>query len=37
MKGGETSGMTRRFEGAEHNEAAWNARLPAALGFLLKA
>ncbi len=29
--------LSKASAGAEHNEAAWNARLPAALGFLLKA
>ena len=27
--------ITRRFEGAEHNEAAWKARLDMPLRFLL--
>lgn len=29
--------LSKAVVGAEHNEAAWNARLPAALGFMLKA
>jgi enterochelin esterase-like enzyme len=29
--------FSRATPGAEHNEAAWNARLPQALGFLLRA
>jgi predicted alpha/beta superfamily hydrolase len=29
--------FSKATPGAEHNEAAWNARLPAALGFLLRA
>ena len=29
--------LSKAAAGAEHNEAAWNARLPAALGFVLKA
>jgi predicted alpha/beta superfamily hydrolase len=29
--------LSKASAGAEHNEAAWNARLPAVLGFLLKA
>jgi Putative esterase len=29
--------MSKATPGAEHNEAAWHARLPAALGFLLRA
>ena len=29
--------MSKAAPGAEHNEAAWNARLPAALAFLLRA
>jgi hypothetical protein len=29
--------MSKATPGAEHNEAAWQARLPAALGFLLRA
>ncbi len=28
--------MSKAAPGADHNEAAWNARLPAALGFLLR-
>ena len=29
--------LSKAAAGAEHDEAAWNARLPAALGFMLKA